>query len=718
MTGTDDSIESLTREQAEAELARLAAEIARHDHAYHVLAAPLIDDAGYDALVRRNAAIEARFPDLVRADSPARRVGGRPAEGFGKVVHRIPMLSLDNAFSEEDVAEFSLKVRRFLGLGAEAALAFVAEPKIDGLSINLRYEERRLVQAATRGDGGEGEDVTANLLTLPAAMLPRVLPDDAPDSIEIRGEVYMAKADFLDLNRRQAEAGDKPFANPRNAAAGSLRQLDPAVTAGRRLSLFVYAVGDSSGALAASHWDLLARFKAWGFPVNPLSARAGSVAELLAFYHTLGEHRAELPYDIDGVVYKIDAIDLQQRLGMVSRSPRWAIAHKFPAEQATTRVERIEIQVGRTGALTPVAILTPVNVGGVVVTRATLHNEDEIARKDVRVGDSVIVQRAGDVIPQVVEVVAEPGAERAPAFAFPEVCPACGAHAERPEGEVIRRCVGGLTCPAQAKERLRHFASRLAFDIEGLGDRNVEFLWDRELVRTPADIFRLEAREAASLTRLENCDGWGKRSVEKLFAAIRDRATIGLERFIYALGIRQIGEATARRLARHYGTLAAWREAMDRVAAGEAEARADLEAIEDIGPSVAEDLAAFFAEAHNSEAIDQLLAAMAALGGGVGPARVVEAADSPLAGRSVVFTGTLTAMTRPEAKARAEAMGAKVVGRVSRKTDFVVVGADAGSKATAARDLGLAVLTEAEWLALCGAAPAAPPAPVAPALDA
>jgi len=706
MTGTDDTIETLTPDEAAAELARLATEIARHDHAYHGLAAPLIDDAAYDALVRRNRAIEARFPALVRADSPSRRVGGRPAEGFGKVEHRIPMLSLDNAFSAEDVAEFGQKVRRFLGLAAEAPLAFVAEPKIDGLSINLRYEGRRLVQAATRGDGSEGEDVTANLLTLPSTTLPRALPDDAPDSIEIRGEVYMAKADFLDLNRRQAEAGDKPFANPRNAAAGSLRQLDPAITAGRRLSLFVYAVGESSETLAASHWDLLERFKAWGFPVNPLSARAGSVAALLAFYHTLGEHRAELAYDIDGVVYKVDALDLQQRLGMVSRSPRWAIAHKFPAERATTRVERIEIQVGRTGALTPVAILAPVNVGGVVVSRATLHNEDEIARKDVRAGDSVVVQRAGDVIPQVVEVVAAPEAERSASFVFPVVCPVCGSHAERPEGEVVRRCVGGLTCPAQAKERLRHFASRLAFDIEGLGDKNVEFLWDKGLVRTPADIFRLEATDAASLTRLENYEGWGRRSVDKLYAAIRDRATIGLERFIYALGIRQIGEATARRLARHYGELATWRAAMERVAGGDEEARADLEAIEDIGPAVAGDLAAFFAEEHNRAALEALLAAMRDLGGSVAPARAIETADTPLSGRTVVFTGTLSAMSRPEAKARAEAMGAKVVGRVSRKTDFVVIGADAGSKATAARDLGLAVLTEAEWLGLCGAAPA------------
>lgn len=718
MTGTDLNIDTLTPLEAASELERLAREIARHDTAYHVLASPLIDDGAYDALVRRNALIESRFPDLIRPDSPSRRVGARAAEGFGKVVHRTPMLSLDNAFSEADVAEFAQKVRRFLGLGAEEALGFVAEPKIDGLSINLRYENGRLVQAATRGDGTEGEDVTANILTLAEDELPRTLPGDAPASIEIRGEVYMAKADFLDLNRRQDEAGDKPFANPRNAAAGSLRQLDPAVTAGRRLSLFAYAVGEVSEPVAASHWDVLTRLKDWGFKVNPLARPCGSVAELIAFFQVLAEHRAKLEYEIDGVVYKVDDIELQRRLGMVSRSPRWAIAHKFPAEQATTRLERIEIQVGRTGALTPVAILAPVTVGGVVVARATLHNEDEVARKDVRVGDTVIIQRAGDVIPQVVGVIAGLRPDGTEPFEFPTVCPVCGSHAERPEGEVVRRCVGGLTCEAQAKERLRHFAARTAFDIEGLGEKNVEFLWERGLVRQPADIFRLEAKDAASLTRLENFDGWGKKSADKLFASIRARARIGLERFIFALGIRQIGEATARRLARHYGTLEAWRAAMIAVGSGDEEARAELTSVEDIGPSVAKDLADFFAEAHNLTALDDLIAAMDALGGGVDDARKIEAVDSPLAGRTLVFTGTLTRMTRDEAKARAESMGAKVVGRVTRKTDFVVVGADAGSKATAARDLGLALLSEDDWLALCGATAAAPSTRPAPVSDA
>ncbi|RAU21964.1 DNA ligase (NAD(+)) LigA [Paramagnetospirillum kuznetsovii] len=691
-------IEDLTPIEAAIELERLAREIARHDRAYHQLDAPIVADVEYDALKRLNGAIEARFPHLIRPDSPSGRVGAKPAEGFGQVRHLIPMLSLDNAFSPEDVAEFDAKVRRFLGLAADAKLAYAAEPKIDGLSINLRYENGALVQAATRGDGAEGEDVTANMLTLPEGELPRRLGPDAPALIEIRGEVYMSKSDFLALNARQEAAGDKSFANPRNAAAGSLRQLDPKVTAGRPLSLFAYAMGEASALPAASHWDYLERLKTWGFRVNPLARRCASVAELLAFFAEMGEARAQLPYDIDGIVYKVDDIDLQRRLGMVSRSPRWAIAHKFPAEQATTLLEAIEIQVGRTGALTPVARLTPVNVGGVVVSNATLHNEDEIARKGVRVGDTVIVQRAGDVIPQIVGVV-EAKPRGAQDFVFPDHCPVCGALAVRPEGEVIRRCGGGLTCAAQAKERLKHFVSRNAFDIEGLGDKNIEFLWDRELVRGPADIFRLEEINGRSLTRLENCEGWGKRSADKLWESIRTRATMGLERFIFALGIRQVGEATAKRLARHYGSLAHWRDAMQ---SRSEEALAELTSIEDIGPAVAKDVLDFFAEAHNRDTLDQLVAAMEALGGRVEDARQVEASTSPVAGKAVVFTGTLVTMTRPEAKARAEALGAKVVGSVSKKTDYVVIGADAGSKAADAAKLGVATLTEQEWLALIG----------------
>ena len=689
-------IDALTPIEAAIELERLAREIGRLDHAYHHDDAPVATDAEYDALRRRNDAIEARFPHLVRADSPSRRVGVAAAEGFGKLVHAVPMLSLDNAFSADDVREFDAKVRRFLGLGADTPLAFVAEPKIDGLSINLRYEDRVLVSAATRGDGAEGEDVTANLLTLPATELPRRLGDDAPDLIEIRGEVYMAKADFIALNARQEQAGDKPFANPRNAAAGSLRQLDPAVTASRRLSLFAYAMGESSAAPAASHSQFLNRLAAWGFKVNPLSRRCASVDDLLSFFDEMGAERAGLAYDIDGIVYKVDDIELQRRLGMVSRSPRWAIAHKFPAEQATTTVEGIDIQVGRTGALTPVARLVPVNVGGVMVSNATLHNEDEIARKGVRIGDTVIVQRAGDVIPQIVAVVADKP-RGAVEFSFPHTCPVCGAHAVRPEGEVIRRCTGGLTCPAQAKERLKHFVSRNAFDIEGLGDKNIDFLWEHEMVRSPAAIFRLEETNLARLQKLENYDGWGRRSTEKLFASIKARATIGLERFIFALGIRQIGEATAKRLARHYGSLGHWQAAME---AGTEDAMAELTSIEDIGPAVAKDLLDFFAEAHNRDAVAELVRAMQALGGGVEDAKRIEAAASPVAGKAVVFTGTLVTMTRPEAKARAEALGAKVVGSVSKKTDYVVVGTDAGSKAAEAARLGVATLSEQDWLAL------------------
>jgi DNA ligase (NAD+) len=691
-------IDSLTPLEAHAEHRALAEKIIRWDQAYHGADAPEVTDDVYDAARRRLLALEARFPELAAKSPVSRSVGAAPSEGFKTVRHRLPMLSLDNAFSSEDVFEFDAKVRRFLGLGAGQELAYVAEPKIDGLSINLRFERGELVQAATRGDGAEGEDVTANLLTLPESELPRRLNPPFPELIEIRGEVYMAKADFLALNQRQEAAGDKVFANPRNAAAGSLRQLDAKVTAGRPLSLFAYAMGEASEPVAASHWGYLERLKTWGFKVNPLARHCPDVAGLLACFGELGARRAELPYDIDGIVYKVDDIELQRRLGMVSRSPRWAIAHKFPAEQATTRLEAIEIQVGRTGALTPVARLVPVNVGGVVVSNATLHNEDEIARKGVRIGDTVIVQRAGDVIPQIVGVVADTprGAED---FLFPDHCPVCGAQAVRPEGEVIRRCTGGLTCAAQAKERLKHFVSRNAFDIEGLGDKNIEFLWDKELVRSPADIFRLEEANRASLSKLENYEGWGKRSTEKLFDSIRTRATIGLERFIFALGIRQVGEATAKRLARHYGSLERWRDAMRD---GTEEALAELTSIEDIGPAVAGDIRDFFAESHNTEALDNLVGAMAALGGRIDDARQVEAASSPVTGKAVVFTGTLTAMTRPEAKARAEALGAKVVGSVSKKTDYVVVGADAGSKAAEAARLGVAILTEQEWLALIG----------------
>ncbi|CAA7624155.1 DNA ligase [Magnetospirillum sp. UT-4] len=688
---------ALTPFEARIEHAQLCERIARWDRAYHAEDAPEVDDATYDAAKRRLKAIEAAFPELATAASPTRAVGAAPADGFGKVRHAVPMLSLENAFDDQDVRDFDGRVRRFLGLGPDQPVALVAEPKIDGLSISLRYENGRFVQGATRGDGSEGEDVTANLTTLVArGRLPATITG-APAVLEVRGEVYMAKADFLDLNRRQEAAGDKIFANPRNAAAGSLRQLDSGVTATRPLSLFAYALGEVSEPVADSHSALLQRLRDWGFDVNPQARRCETVDDTLAVYHEIGERRAALPYDIDGVVYKVDRFDWQARLGMRENSPRWAIAHKFPAEQATTVVERIEIQVGRTGALTPVAHLVPVNVGGVMVSRATLHNEDEIARKDVREKDTVIVQRAGDVIPQVVAVVAGKRPEESVPFAFPELCPVCGSHTLREADGAIRRCAGGLSCSAQVKERLRHFVSRDAFDIEGLGEENVETLLEGGWIATPADLFRLEQRNSAGLQRLQNLKGWGEKKVAKLFAAIAARRTIALERFVFALGIRQVGEATAKRLARHYVTFAHWREAMARVAAGDPEAQAELTSIEDIGPSVAADLSAFFAEEHNAEVVDDLAAQLT-----LQDAQAPVSGTSAVAGKAVVFTGELTAMTRAEAKARAESLGAKVVGSVSKKTDYVVAGPGAGSKLAEAEKLGLTILTEAEWLALIG----------------
>ena len=692
----DIPVDRLTPLEASAELARLAEEIFRHDQAYYQADQPSISDADYDLLRQRNAAIEARFPHLVRPNSPSRRVGAAPSEGFGKVRHRRPMLSLDNAFADAEVVEFISRVRRFLGLDADLPVILVAEPKIDGLSINLRYENGRFVQGATRGDGSEGEDVTANLRTLKD--LPEVLCGLAPKSLEVRGEVYMGRSDFLAMNEERRRAGEKTlFANPRNAAAGSLRQLDSSVTAGRPLSLFCYALGEVDQPVAQSHWEMLARLKAWGFQVNGLARRCTGVDEALAFMHDLAARRADLPYDIDGVVYKVDRCDWQDRLGQVSRSPRWAIAHKFPAEQAETTLLDIGISVGRTGALTPYAILEPVTVGGVTVSRATLHNEDEVARKDFRAGDRVIIQRAGDVIPQVVGVIAHQAGSQP--FVPPECCPVCQSRAVKPEGEAIRRCTGGLTCEAQAVERLIHFASRGAFDIEGLGDKNVEFLYRTGRVRTPADVFRLEAAETGSLLPLKGQPGWGERSVAKLFDAIRARRIIGLDRFIYALGIRQVGEATARLLALHYHGLDAWRAAMlDVAATPEGEAWQQLTAIDQIGPEVAGEIALFFAEPHNLKAFDDLAGQLERVDDFARPA----AANSPVAGKTVVFTGTLSRFSRDEAKARAQALGAKVAGSVSAKTDYLVAGADAGSKLTKARELGVAVLDEDQWLALLG----------------
>ncbi len=695
MTSEHKSVETLTRDEAAAELAALAAEIAGHDRAYYQADAPVVSDAEYDALRRRNDAIEVHFPDLVRPDSPSLKVGAAPAAAFGKVRHAVPMLSLANALNEGEVHDFVQRIQRFLGTPADTAFEFMAEPKIDGLSLSLRYEQRRLKQAATRGDGAEGEDVTANARTL--ADIPQTLPADAPDIVEVRGEVYMLRAAFLVLNERRVAAGEPPFANPRNSAAGSLRQLDPGITAARPLRFFAYGWGQVSEPLGPTVAAIRARLAGWGFALNQPARLCTGVEALLAYHREIEAQRPELGFDIDGVVYKIDRLDLQERLGFVSRAPRWAIAHKFPAEQATTVLERIGIQVGRTGALTPVALLRPVTVGGVVVGRATLHNEDEIARKDVREGDTVRVQRAGDVIPQILGVVAERRPADSRPFVFPDHCPDCGSLAVREEGGAVRRCTGGLICPAQAVERLRHFVSRDAFDIEGLGEKQVKAFFDTGEVRTPGDIFRLRARDGQDGPPLAERDGWGTVSAGKLFDAIDRRRRIALDRFIYALGIRQIGQATARLLARHYGSQAAWRQAMTAAAGGDETARAELDAIDQIGPSVARDLTAFFAEPHNLAVLDDLTAQVE-----VEDVAAPSGSASPIAGKTVVFTGTLETLTRPAAKARAEALGAKVTGSVSAKTDYVVVGADAGSKAAKAAALGVKTLTEAEWLALIG----------------
>ncbi len=688
------TVDELTPKQAEQELARLAREIARHDQLYYQKDAPEISDAEYDTLRQRNDAIEARFPELRRPDSPSLRVGAAPATGFAKVTHARPMLSLDNAFAEEDAREFVARIRRFLGLAEDAAVELVAEPKIDGLSASLRYEDGVFAQGATRGDGTVGEDVTANLRTI-ADLPKRLHGKHVPTVLEVRGEVYMRRGDFQKLNAERVAAGEPVFANPRNFAAGTVRQIDPKVTASRPLRFFAYAWGEVSEPVADTHWDFLQHLKDWSFAVNPLAKRCKDIDAALAFHAEIAAQRAELPYDIDGVVYKVNRFDWQQRLGMVSRAPRWALAHKFPAERAQTILRAIKIQVGRTGALTPVAELEPITVGGVVVSRATLHNEDEIARKDIREGDTVIIQRAGDVIPQVVAVVPEKRPRGSKPFVFPDRCPVCNSHAVREEGMAVRRCTGGLICAAQAVERLKHFVSRNAFDIDGLGDKRIEELWQEGWLKTPADIFRLRNREA----ELEEREGWGKQSVAKLTKAIEARRAIALERFIHALGIPQVGEATARLLAKNYGSLAAWRGAMAAAQDPEGAAYHELDNIEGIGPSVAADIIAFFGEAHNLEVLDDL-------------AREVSVQDfvqsktsgSPIAGKTVVFTGELTAMTRSEAKARAEALGAKVASSVSKKTDYVILGADAGSKAAKAKDLGVTMLTEDEWLKLIGAA--------------
>lgn len=660
----------------------LLAQIEAANTAYHEHDAPEITDAAYDSLRREAEAILAAHPDWRGQAKALTQVGAKPASGFRKVIHRTPMLSLDNVFDEVEFEDFIARIRRFLGLKDEA-LEFVAEPKMDGLSISLTYENRLFVRAATRGDGTEGEDVTANILTL--ASLPRELPHDAPDFIEIRGEVYMSKADFLALNESQA----RQFANPRNAAAGSLRQLDPSITAKRKLSLFAYAQGEASVPVAQTHWDYLATLKRWGFAVNPLSRLVKEGGTEL-FQAEMGAERAALPYDIDGVVYKVNDLALQNRLGFVGRAPRWAVAWKFPAEKASTVLEDIEIQVGRTGALTPRARLKPVNVGGVLVTYATLHNEDEIARKDVRIGDTVELQRAGDVIPQILGVLKR-GAHTQP-FKFPDHCPVCGSLAVRVDDDVVRRCTGGLTCPAQVVERLIHFCARGAFDIEGMGEKTVREFHDAGLLHGAADIFSLPAHEAEIARR----EGWGELSAAKLSAAIAARREIGLARFIFALGIRRIGENNAKLLARHYGSYTHWKEAMLAAQVIGSDARLELGSISGIGPAIAQDLLSFFAESHNLATLERLEAEVR-----VQDEEAAAAIDSPLAGKVMVFTGTLS-MARLEAKARAEALGAKVTESVSKKTDYVVVGEDAGSKAKKAADLGITILSEQAFRDMAG----------------
>jgi DNA ligase (NAD+) len=699
------TVDRLSQTEAAAELERLAGEIARHDALYYREDAPQISDADYDQLRQRNAAIEARYPQLVRADSPSRRVGAAPVEAFGKVRHAVPMLSLGNAFDEQDVSDFLARVRRFLGLPQDAVVEVTAEPKIDGLSISLSYEKGRLVQAATRGDGSEGENVTANVETV--RQIPhRLRGASTPDLIEVRGEIFLAHADFEKLNAEQATAGGKIFANPRNAAAGSLRQLDASITARRPLRFFAYGWGAASTLPADTQAGVYRQFERWGLPLNPLLRICKSTAEVLAFHRAMADQRAALGYDIDGVVYKVNRLDWQGRLGFVSRAPRWAIAHKFPAEEVTTRLNDIEIQVGRTGALTPAAKLEPVTVGGVVVSNATLHNEDEIARKDIRIGDTVIVRRAGDVIPQVLGVVLERRPKGAKPYQMPVICPACGSQAVREVDEktgridVVRRCTGGLICPAQAKERLKHFVSRNAFDIEGLGEKQIELFYDEGRIMQPADIFTLAKREAQlpAAKQLTEKKGFGAKSIDNLFKAIAARRRVPLERLIYALGIRHVGETTARDLAKALGTLASFRAAaMAATTAGkDSAAYRELDDIEGIGATVIDALIAFFGEPHNLQALDDLLAEI-----DVEPFRRAARA-SPVSDKTVVFTGTLERLTRSEAKAMAERLGAKVTGSVSAKTDYVIAGADAGSKLAKARELGVSVLSEDDWLKLAG----------------
>ena len=695
MIAREKDIEVLTREEAAQALAELAAKIARHDRLYHQQDAPEISDADYDALRRQNDAIEARFPDLVRTDSPSQQVGATPASGFAKVAHARPMLSLSNAFDDEDVVEFLARIRRFLGLDENQIVEIVAEPKIDGLSASLRFENGAFRIGATRGDGTTGEDITANLRTI--ADIPETLPDDAPDIFEVRGEVYMSRDDFFTLNERQTAEGSKVFANPRNAAAGSLRQLDASITKTRPLRFFAYSTGETSAPTGDTHWEFLSRLDGWGFSVNPHSRLCANSDDALALYEEIAAKRASLPYDIDGIVYKVNRLDWQNRLGMVSRAPRWAIAHKFAAEQAVTLLRDISIQVGRTGALTPVAELEPITVGGVVVSRATLHNADEIARKDVRAGDTVVIQRAGDVIPQVVRVVLENRPADSEAFLFPDRCPECGSAVIQEDGEVVRRCTGGLICPAQALERLKHFVSRNAFDIEGFGGKHIEAFQKEKWIETPADIFHLAERSAENIRARgvgannppKTCWRQSRRGARFRWNASFTRLVSGKSGNPQPVFWRVILAATTRSPLR-----------CPKRRIPKSEAFAGLIAIDGIGPSVAADLVAFFSERHNRTVLEDLSTVL-----DIEPFEQAEN-DSPVAGRTVVFTGTLERMTRGEAKARAESLGAKVSGSVSKKTDFVIAGPGAGSKAKKAAELGVTILSEEEWLDMLGDAAA------------
>lgn len=690
-------VEDLTEVEAGRELRMLAKDIATHDKRYYTDQAPVVTDADYDLLRRRNEAIEAKFPELIRKDSPSKRVGAPAAvsQGFAKIRHTVPMLSLQNAFDDADVLEFEARIRRFLSLDEAEAVTLVAEAKIDGLSLSVRYVDGKLERAATRGDGEEGEDVTANVRTIED--IPDALPAGAPAILEVRGEVYLSHSEFRRINSEREAEGAALYVNPRNAASGALRQLDASITASRRLQFFAYSWGELSAPLAETQSGALEQLQSFGFSINPLTDVCAGAPGALKTYAKIGEARPSLDYDIDGVVYKVDRLDWQSRLGQVSRAPRWAIAHKFAAEQAETKLLAIDLQVGRTGAITPVARLEPVFVGGVTVSNATLHNAGEIERKGILIGDTVIIQRAGDVIPQVVGPVLAKRPDDAQPFIFPETCPVCESEVTRgvDGADAVARCSGGMVCKAQRLERLKHFVSRNAFDIEGLGGKRVEELIERDLVRSPADFFRLEARVRAGEINPGEWEGWGETSVANLFAAIEQRRVIGFDRFLFGLGVRQIGETTARLLARHYGDLPSLQSAMAAAATPESDAYQDLLAIDGIGDGVAADLVAFFHEPQNQEILNALADQLT-----IEPVEAPANVASPIAGRTIVFTGGLDAMSRSEAKARAEALGAKVVGSVSKKTDVVVAGTDAGSKAKKAAELGLEIWTEAEWLAV------------------